>query len=84
MSFALKLEILRLLKESKPYMMPEPAVLNQLAVRVRPPVTPTEIREVIKDLETNHRIVGITGEDGVARYKITAAGEATIAEAEFC
>lgn len=84
MNFALKLDVLRLLSEAKPYMMPLSAIINQLTVRVRPPVTQAEMRAAIAELETQRRVIGITGEDGEARFKITAAGEATLAEANFC
>lgn len=82
MNSRVELEIIRLCCEAAPYLMPEQAIINQLVVRLRPPVPVAEIKTALRTLETNLQIAGQVTQDSGTVYQVTSRGKHRLFEAE--
>lgn len=81
----IKIEVLKALNSCHPYAMPEETLFTQVTILV-PGAGSTgrllrsEFDEAVRALESEKQIVGVTGFDGGAKWKISDNGRATLNE----
>ncbi len=74
-----QLAALKALDSLGPYTLPENALFSDVHAWLSGPISYTEFRKVLTDLEHKRLAVCIDGEDG-QRWKITDNGKARLAE----
>lgn len=71
--------ILTSLKQSDPYAMPEPTLIQEVQISVAPPPSRKEVDDEIKNLEAKRLIIGRRDDvDEVFRWRITLEGKLEI------
>lgn len=72
--------ILIVLDRVHPYVLPELTILSDLNLMLAEPVTLTPLRKAIASLEAKRQLVSVPSEDRGTLFKITATGQARLAE----
>jgi uncharacterized protein YpbB len=71
--------ILEALRSAEPYMVPDASLFGDANIWSSIPLSYTEFRKLLTELEEKRRVVCIDNEDG-KKWKITDAGRARLAE----
>ena len=71
--------ILEALRSAEPYMVPDASIFGDANIRSSVPLSYTEFRRLLTDLEEQRRVVCVDGEDG-RKWKITDDGKARLTE----
>jgi hypothetical protein len=72
--------ILQSLDDCAPFLMPERSLFADTSNRLPEPITLTEFRTALQDLESKRRILSQRDEDRNLKWKITDNGQARLAE----
>lgn len=77
----LELALLVTLNQTHPRLMPEGALRNDAIAECGKLVTVSECRTVLRKLEEEGYVTGVTNQDTGTKYHITDAGRVRVAEA---
>ncbi|MBC8009962.1 MAG: hypothetical protein H7067_07685 [Burkholderiales bacterium] len=69
----------RVLTDAAPYLIPDTALREDMASRVVPRPTATEIEEAVRHADTERRLTSVPGETG-PKWKLNDAGQAWASE----
>ena len=69
-------QILDILDSSGGYLMPVETLLDHLNLVARPPLSLTELDDVLKRMTADHQIKDVTGGDEIRKIGITDEGQA--------
>jgi hypothetical protein len=72
--------VLLALRDTYPFLLPETSLFADMSNRLATPVTFTEFRQALSDLEAQRRVVSQRDEDQNLKWKITDNGLARLAE----
>lgn len=76
----IKIAILKSLSDTHPFLLPETTLIADTSLRLPQPITLTEFRSALAELEQNRRVVSQRDEDKNLKWKITDNGLARLAE----
>ena len=68
-----------ILNDAQPYLMPEQALREEIASRVTPRPTTTELDEALRHADGARRLVSVQA-DGGPKYKLSEIGHAWLSE----
>lgn len=69
----------RLLNDAQPYLLPEDALREELASRVIPRPSTTEVDDALRHADAERRLVAVEAETG-RKYKLSEIGHAWLSE----
>lgn len=76
----LPLSILRVLDRVSPRVMPETTLLAEVNLALPEPVTPSQLRRELVELDTKRQAVSVPDDDRGTVWMITSAGKARLAQ----